>query len=333
MTWTNAQLRRRLRDALADQRGSLYKKLAAGLPVTSAYEKALLKTALGDTRNLTVQLNTGIGEAEISERQHIALSNAANTGQFKLNYGTPTGFLNYNDSAATIQTALRLLSGLSAVVVSGSLAGGLDVSFAGVAGNASLLTVSNNTVAIAAVAATATLDLTADIVLTASVAGTGRNTNTFTLQIAPAAANPTNTVLAAFTGTSAAIILTITPNNGTNNSATPVNLTTAQVRELITTGAVSGKSVTVTDGSSLRALQTATGGGATNVADGGEGDGVVATYAGGAAAQSTTITVTETTPGATAAVSTAQKADLKAGLSDQGGSLTAALAAGTDFSA
>ena len=134
---------------------------------------------------------------------------------------------------------------------------------------------------IPAAAAVATLDLTADITLTSVASGAARNGKTFTLQIAAAAANPTNTVLAAFTGTAAAIILTITPNDGTNNAATPVNLTTAQVAELINTGAVAGKSVTVTDGSSLRALQTASGGGATNVADSGEGDGVIATFSGG----------------------------------------------------
>ena len=133
-----------------------------------------------------------------------------------------------------------------------------------------------------AVAATATLNLTSDVILTSVATGAARNTNTFTLQILAAAANPTDTVLAAFTGTAAAIVLTITPNDGTNNGATPVDLTTAEVRELIQTGAVVGKTVTVTDGSSLRALQTATGGDATVVVDAGEGDGVVGTFSGGA---------------------------------------------------
>ncbi len=133
-----------------------------------------------------------------------------------------------------------------------------------------------------AVHASATLDLTSDIVLTSVASGSARNTKTLTLQVLAAAANPTSTVLAAFTGTASAIVLTITPNDGTHNSATAVNLSTAQVRELIQTGVVVGRSVTVTDGSSLRALQTATGGGAANVADSGEGDGVVATFSGGA---------------------------------------------------
>ncbi len=146
---------------------------------------------------------------------------------------------------------------------------------------------------VVAVAATATLDLTNDIVLTSVATGAARNTTTFTLQVLAAAANPSNTILANFTGTSSAITCTITPNDGTNNSVTPVDLTTAQLRELITTGSVAGKTVTVTDSSSLRALQTATGGGAANLADAGEGDGVVATFSGGVtghAAQSVTVT-------------------------------------------
>jgi hypothetical protein len=133
----------------------------------------------------------------------------------------------------------------------------------------------------AAEAAVGTLNLTADITLTKSVVGSAQNTKTFTLQVVAAAANPTDTVLVAFTGTSAAIICTVTPNDGTNNTATPVDLTTAELAELINDGSVVGKTVTLTDASSFRTLQTATGGGATALADSGEGDGVVATYASG----------------------------------------------------
>jgi hypothetical protein len=130
--------------------------------------------------------------------------------------------------------------------------------------------------------ATAVLDLTADITLTSVGSSVARNGSTFTIQVLAAAANPTDTVLVAFTGTSAAITCTVTPNDGTNNGATPVDLTTAELRELISTGAVVGKTVTLTDASSLRALQTATGGGAAALAEAGEGDGVVATFASGA---------------------------------------------------
>lgn len=150
---------------------------------------------------------------------------------------------------------------------------------------------------IAAVAATATLDLTTDIVLTSAAAGAARNDETFTLEVEAAAANPTDTILAGFTGTADAIVCTITPNDGTNNGATPVDLTTAELAELINTGAVVGKNVTVTDLSSLRALQTATGGDATDLADSGEGDGEVATFASGSDAADNDVTPAQTAMG------------------------------------
>lgn len=130
-------------------------------------------------------------------------------------------------------------------------------------------------------AATATAVLTANIVYTKVATGPAKNGNTVTIQVVPAAANPGATILAVWTGTAAATTITITPNDGTNNGAVAVNLTTANLVQLINTGAVTAKSVTITDSSTLRALVTATGGDTTVLADGGEGDGVVATFAGG----------------------------------------------------
>ncbi len=144
----------------------------------------------------------------------------------------------------------------------------------------------------AGVAATASLATTTPIVLTSVATGSARNTTTVHTVVNAAAANPTNTVLAAITGTSAAIIITITPNDGTNNSATPVNITAAQLTELINTGLISGKVITLTDASSLRILQTATGGGAVNLASGGEGDNKTATFSGGITAGAITTTAT-----------------------------------------
>lgn len=112
------------------------------------------------------------------------------------------------------------------------------------------------------VAATATLDLTTDIVLTSVAVDATRNTQTFELVVKAAAANPTDTVLVDFTGTAAAIVCTVTPNNGTNNGATAVGLDEDELAELINTGVVVGKNITLTDASSLRVLQTATGGAA-----------------------------------------------------------------------
>jgi hypothetical protein len=128
--------------------------------------------------------------------------------------------------------------------------------------------------------ATAMLDLTADIVLTSVSDLDSRNGTTFEIVVNAPAANPTDTVLLAFTGTASAIVCTVTPNDGTNNTATPVTVTTADLAEAITTGAITGKTATITDASSLRALQTATGGDTTPLAQGGEGDGVSATFAG-----------------------------------------------------
>lgn len=133
----------------------------------------------------------------------------------------------------------------------------------------------------ATAAATASLAVTTPIVLTSVATGQTRNGTTFKTVVNAAAANPTDTVLVAFTGTASAIICTVTPNDGTNNGATPVNLTTAELKELINTGAVVGKTITLTDASSLRALQTATGGDATDLAHSGEGDNVTATFASG----------------------------------------------------
>jgi hypothetical protein len=61
----------------------------------------------------------------------------------------------------------------------------------------------------------------------------------------------------------------------------PVTVTTANLVELINTGLITGKTPTITDGSSLRALQTATGGDTTVLAASGEGDGYSAVFSGG----------------------------------------------------
>lgn len=127
-----------------------------------------------------------------------------------------------------------------------------------------------------------TSGLTAEITYTSATKGIARNTDTITIQVLAAAANPTDTVLAAITGTIDAVIITITPNDGTNNGATPVPLTTAELAELVTNGTVAGKTVTVTDSGSLLTDLSATGGDTTDLADSGEGDGVAATLSGGA---------------------------------------------------
>lgn len=80
------------------------------------------------------------------EVQHLAFSGTPATGSYKLNYGAEiTGLIVATSNAATVQSALRLLDGLENVTVSGSEAAGFDVTFVGVPGDATALTVSNNT--------------------------------------------------------------------------------------------------------------------------------------------------------------------------------------------
>ena len=135
---------------------------------------------------------------------------------------------------------------------------------------------------VAAATASGTLDLTADITITsATTLSDTPNGTTITLTVNAAADNPTDTVLAEVTGSATAIAIAITPNDGTNNGATPVNVTTAQLRELIATGDIAALTVTLTDASSLLDEISATGGDATALAAGGEGDGEVATLSGG----------------------------------------------------
>jgi len=136
----------------------------------------------------------------------------------------------------------------------------------------------------AAVVGTATLATTSPITLTqvqAAFGGVAHNGYTFHTVINAAAANPTNTILFAFTGTAAAITLTVTPNDGTNNTATPVTVTEANLVQLITSGIVTGKVPTITDASSLRTLNTATGGSTNILAHAGNGDGLTGTFSGG----------------------------------------------------
>ena len=64
--------------------------------------------------------------------QYISFEATPAAGTFKLDYnGNQTTALAFNVNAAAVQTALRLLAGLSAVTVSGSVASGFTVVFPG----------------------------------------------------------------------------------------------------------------------------------------------------------------------------------------------------------
>ncbi len=135
------------------------------------------------------------------------------------------------------------------------------------------------------VAATAVLDVTSDITFTSVAEGSDRNTNTIHVVVNAAAALDADEVhvkiRAASGNDPAALVITVTPNDGTNNDATPVDLTTAELVAAINDGEVAEMNVVIDDPESFRVLQTATGGGAAALAHAGEGDGTTATFSGG----------------------------------------------------
>ena len=134
------------------------------------------------------------------------------------------------------------------------------------------------------VAATATLDTTTPIVFTSTAAGQERNGKQIKLTVLSAGNNPSDTVLLSFSSTTDPLFINVKPNDGTNNGFTPVNLTTAELVEAINTGAVVGKNINIISNPESRTFQTATGGDATALASGGEGDDGVATFSGGVTA-------------------------------------------------
>lgn len=92
-----------------------------------------------------------IGHATV----HFALSGVPASGTFEISYlGNPTTAINFGDTAAQIQTKLRLVAGLSEVLVTGSLASqSLNFEMSGVYGASPALTVVANSLQTSAPAA------------------------------------------------------------------------------------------------------------------------------------------------------------------------------------
>jgi len=83
---------------------------------------------------------------DTAEVQTLTFSADPTSGSYKLNYGSyVTEAIVANSTAAQVQAALRLLAPLRSVTVTGSEATLFTVTFAGVHGNATALTVSDNT--------------------------------------------------------------------------------------------------------------------------------------------------------------------------------------------
>lgn len=94
-------------------------------------------------------VTTGNFTKTVAAYQTVAFSVAPTSGTFKLNYkGVDTAAINWNDTASTIQTKLRAISGLATVVVTGTISGKLlTVAFDGVTTPVAALTVSANALA------------------------------------------------------------------------------------------------------------------------------------------------------------------------------------------
>ncbi len=103
--------------------------------------------------------------------QQITFSGVAASGHFTLSYGTlTTGTLNWNSTATNIQTALRLLSGLSTITVTGSIASeSLIVTFTGVAGVATQLVFATNSLLTAGAVSVVPTILETDVTLPIAV--------------------------------------------------------------------------------------------------------------------------------------------------------------------
>lgn len=107
-------------------------------------EPALWSAAMS---NLTASAlyNSGSGDFYpydgTAEVQTMTMAGSPTQGTFALSWGgETTSALAYNANAATVQAALRLLTGLSAVTCSGTLSSGMTVTFAAGSGDVAMIT-------------------------------------------------------------------------------------------------------------------------------------------------------------------------------------------------
>ncbi len=83
-----------------------------------------------------------VDTAPVVAQQLISFSDVPAAGHYKLKYGANTsGAIAFDDNAAAVQVALRLLAGLGSVTVTGDTDIGFTVVFTGVSGAATLLVV------------------------------------------------------------------------------------------------------------------------------------------------------------------------------------------------
>lgn len=96
---------------------------------------------------------------KIDGQSKVAFSAVPDSGVFQLTYGgNATANINFNATAAQVQAALRLVSGLSAVTVSGNFTSGFTTTFNGLT-SPTAITVTTNTLLIGVTAVTPTVTI------------------------------------------------------------------------------------------------------------------------------------------------------------------------------
>jgi hypothetical protein len=105
----------------------------------------------GDADLLVITDNT-LSIPAVVEQQKVTFDNVPTNGVFKLNWGgETTAAINFNDNAAAIEGKIQALTGLSGVTVSGDFSVGFTFVMTGQVGDVAIMTVSDNTLNIAAV--------------------------------------------------------------------------------------------------------------------------------------------------------------------------------------
>lgn len=106
----------------------------ASLKVDALNFLAKAKNAFGNLITLSI-IDDAVVSAAVDEEQLIAFDAVPDTGLWSVSYGSEsTSDLAFNDNAAAVQAALRLIAGLEDVTVTGDYSLGFTVVFEGAAG-------------------------------------------------------------------------------------------------------------------------------------------------------------------------------------------------------
>lgn len=137
-----------------------FSAVLASVTVSGTVATSLVITYVGIFGNADpIQIvENSLSVAAVTEVQTITFNSTPDAGAWKITYaGNESGSLVFGATSAQVQTALRLLPGLSTVTVSGSMSAGMVVTMTGVVGDASAMTVTSNTLTTSSVAVVPTI--------------------------------------------------------------------------------------------------------------------------------------------------------------------------------